>query len=79
VWRVELKASLLPGGYSTTLYNPPVLLYFGIFEIGSHFKPKPAWTVILMFVFPLVAEMIGVSHHTQTLVEIGFHELFFFN
>jgi hypothetical protein len=40
-------------------------------EMGSHFMPKPACTVILLFVLPGAAGMIGKHHHAQPLVDMG--------
>jgi hypothetical protein len=42
-----------------------------IFEMGSLFVLRPAWTTILLFVLPWVARMTGASHCNQPLVEMG--------
>jgi hypothetical protein len=47
-----------------------------IFEIGSHFIPKWAWTVNLLFVLPHVAGVTGTPHHTQPFIEMKSDELF---
>jgi hypothetical protein len=40
-------------------------------EIGSHFTPMLAWTVILLFVLFTIAGMTAMCHHTLILVEMG--------
>jgi hypothetical protein len=54
-WRavlgIELALCLL-GRRSTTWASLPALFVLVIFEIGSHFIPRLAWTVILLFVLP---------------------------
>jgi hypothetical protein len=52
----------------------PALFVLVIFETGSHFLPRLAWTTIL-FVLPCIAGMTGVPLH-QLLVEMGSPELF---
>jgi hypothetical protein len=47
-----------------------------IFEIGSHFIPGLAWTVIHLLVLPYVAWMIGAFHHAEPFLEMGSHKLF---
>jgi hypothetical protein len=47
-----------------------------IFEIGSCFMPRPAYTMTLLFVLPQVAGMTGKHYHTQLWVEIVSCELF---
>jgi hypothetical protein len=37
--------------------------------------PGPAWTMILLFVLPCLAEMTGMYYHIQPLVEMGYHGL----
>jgi hypothetical protein len=73
----ELKALCLLSMHSTTWVTPPALSVLVIFEIGSHFMPRPVWIAIL-FVFSHIAGITGIYHCTQTLVEMGSHELFSF-
>jgi hypothetical protein len=47
-----------------------------IFEIGSHFMPRPSLTVIFLFVLPCTAGMTGVHHSIKPLVEMGSYNLF---
>jgi hypothetical protein len=47
-----------------------VLFALVIFEIGAHFVPKPAWTVVLLFMPSHGAEMTGICHSAQPLVEM---------
>jgi hypothetical protein len=49
------------GRHSTTWAIPPALLTVVILEI-SRFLPKPAWTLSILFVLPIIAGMIGMSH-----------------
>jgi membrane-associated HD superfamily phosphohydrolase len=46
----------------TTELHPNLLV---IFEIWSCFVSGLAWTVILLFVLPLVARMTGMHDHVQ--------------
>jgi hypothetical protein len=56
---------------------PPALLALVIFEIGSHFMPGLAWTVILPFMLPCRAKMTGGCHHIPLLlVEMGSQKFF---
>jgi hypothetical protein len=50
-------------------YASPFMLV--MFKIGSYFMPWLAWTSVLLFVFPCMAGMTGMSHCTQLLVEMG--------
>jgi hypothetical protein len=67
----ELRASclLLQALYGVSHAPSPFALV--TFEIGSCFLPKPAWTMTLLFGW-----VTGTWHHTQPLVEMGFHGLF---
>jgi hypothetical protein len=46
------------------------------FEIESHFKPRPAGTVILLLMLLLIAGITGVHHQAYLLVEMGAYKLF---
>jgi hypothetical protein len=58
------------------LSHAPVLFAMVNLETGSHFIPRPAWTAVLLFVLPHIAEMTGVSHWTQLLTEMMSCEVF---
>jgi hypothetical protein len=47
-----------------------------IFEIGSHIVPRPAWTVIPLFVLSCIAGVTSECHHTQPLTEMGSLKVF---
>jgi hypothetical protein len=47
-----------------------------IFEIGSGFMLGMVWTAVFVFLFLSIAEMTGVYHQAQPLVESGSHESF---
>jgi hypothetical protein len=43
-----------------------------MFEIWPHFLPRPAWTMHLYFMLPIVVEMRDVHHHSQLFfIEMG--------
>jgi hypothetical protein len=44
---------------------PPVLFALVVFEIPSHFLPELAWIMILLFMLPKIAGIIGVLHYNQ--------------
>jgi hypothetical protein len=60
------------------LSHAPSLCAWDIFEIGSHFMPRPAWTKILPPIYiSLIAGMKGMYNHAQpSLVEMGSHKPF---
>jgi hypothetical protein len=49
VLKFEHRASFLLGRCSTAWATPPAYFALIILETGSHFWPRPAWTVILLF------------------------------
>jgi hypothetical protein len=65
---------------STAWAVSPSLFCLGYFW-GSHFMPRPVWTMILLFNLILllsllfytshIAGMTGTHHHTHPLVEMG--------
>jgi hypothetical protein len=59
---------------------PPALLFVCALvklEIEFHFMPRQAWTVILLFVLPTVAEMTDVVPlHPAFFIKMGSHKLF---
>jgi hypothetical protein len=63
--------------YHLSYSTSPLCVGF-IFKIGSHFMSRPTWMwdVILLFVLPRVAGMMGVNHCTQALVEMESHKPF---
>jgi hypothetical protein len=40
------------------------------FQIGFLFIPRPAWAIVFLFVFPGIAEMTGLCHPAELLLEI---------
>jgi hypothetical protein len=72
---VERKTSLARR-CSTTRITPPAFSTLAIFEIGSHFMPGWAWTLVLLFELPHIAGMTGAHQHTQPWVEIGVLQTF---
>jgi hypothetical protein len=73
---VELRDSSLQGRCFITPVMLPALFALVIFEIGSHFMPGPAWTVIFLFVLPCIARMMSKHHHAQLLVQMASHNFF---
>jgi hypothetical protein len=62
-WGVEFRVLHLLGRNSTTWTTLPAFFVFVIFDIGSCFMPKLAWTIIFLLVHSLVADMTGVAPH----------------
>jgi hypothetical protein len=56
---IQLRATYLLDGLSTTLAMPPAIFVLAVSEIGSHFSPMVAWTAILLFMFPCRTGMTG--------------------
>jgi hypothetical protein len=42
-------------------------------ETRSCFFPWPAWTIILLFMLPAIAEMRGMPHHTQLFSPLSWY------
>jgi hypothetical protein len=49
VLSIEFRTSCLLDRHSTAWDTPPFLFALVILETGSHFLPRPAWTMILPF------------------------------
>jgi hypothetical protein len=52
---------------SITWATPPAFSVLVISEIGSHFMPVLASTMILLFVLPSLPGMTGTQHSSQML------------
>jgi hypothetical protein len=59
VLEIELpfRTSLLLGRHFTAWATPPPLFALVIFETGSHFLPRLAWTTSLLFMLPAITGM----------------------
>jgi hypothetical protein len=53
----------------------PALFALVILDLGSHFWPGEPGLCSSYFMFSAIAEMTGMGHHTQLLVEMGFHKV----
>jgi hypothetical protein len=72
----EFRTLLLLGSYSTIWATPTALFMLVIFELGSHFTSRPAWTAVLLLVLPHITGMTDMHHCNQPLVEMGSCECF---
>jgi hypothetical protein len=64
----ELRALSLFARHSLYCFvscMPPALFALVIFEIGSHFLPRLAWTMILLCMLITTVGMIGAHHHAH--------------
>jgi hypothetical protein len=75
-WELKWGPQAYEAGALPLLAISSALFALAVFVIESHFMPRLAWTMVLLFVILCIAGVTEVRHNIQPLVEMRSREHF---